>query len=94
MRLQDAHINYFYCCKIVYLSPNICLVCIVGSFKLSCVYCCSCLVCIVDSCIVCIVVSCIVRIVDSCIVCIVDSCLVCIVVSYLVCIVVVVFVYC
>jgi len=30
------------CCKIL-----ICLVCIVASFKLSCVYCCSCLVCIV-----------------------------------------------
>jgi len=39
------------CCKIL-----ICLLCIVASFKLTCVYCCSCLVCIVVSCLVCIVV--------------------------------------
>jgi len=40
-------------------------------FKMSCVYCCACLVCIVVSCLVCIVVNCLVRIVVSCLVCIV-----------------------
>jgi len=46
-------------------------------FEISCVYCCSCLVCIVVSCLVCIVVSCPVCIVVSCPVCIVVSCVYC-----------------
>jgi len=50
-------------------------------FKMSCVYCCSCLVCIVVSSLVCIVVSCLVCIVV--VLCIVVSSLVCIVVVVL-----------